>query len=175
MNVCFFLGGFYGNGGIGRVTSVLAGRLAQEPDFTVTALSYLRRDEKRLYPLSERVHEAFFLDRYESMTKVMLTGGERRLRRFLKEHDVDVLVACGALFFPISVRAARGTQTKVVCWLIGLLLFSLLVIAYGAIGKEGLHSVRQTLPTVPVDTRAALPAHNDFDKYASNQKKEKTR
>ena len=67
------------------------------------------------------------------------------------------------------------SQTKVVCWLIGLLLFSLLVIAYGAIGKEGLHSVRQTLPTVPVDTRAALPAHNDFDKYAVNQRKEKTR
>ena len=116
VHICFFLGGFYGNGGIGRVTSVLAGRLAGEADFTVTALSYVRREEKRLYPLSERVREAFFLDRYASMAQLMLTGGERRLRRFLKEQDVDVLVACGALFFPISVRAARGTKTKVVCW-----------------------------------------------------------
>lgn len=116
MHICFFLGGFYGNGGIGRVTSVLAGRLAGEADFTVTALSYVRRGEQRLYPLSERVREAFFLERYESMAQLMLTGGERRLRRFLKENGVDVLIACGALFFPISVRAARGTRTKVVCW-----------------------------------------------------------
>ena len=31
---------------------------------------------------------------------------------------------------------------------------------YGAIGKEGLYSVRQTLPTT-----TAIPAHNDLDKW----------
>lgn len=105
MNVCFLLGGFYGSGGIGRVTSVLTRLLAEDGRFHVTALSYVRRDAPKVYPLSERVQEAFLLDHDESMARFLLTGGERRLRRFLKESGVDVLVACGALFFPLSVRA----------------------------------------------------------------------
>ena len=34
----------------------------------------------------------------------------------------------------------------------------LFALIYGAIGEKGLHSVRQTMPTM-----AAIPAHNDFD------------
>lgn len=116
MKVCFLLGGFYSPGGIGRVVSVLTRLLSEDGRFDVTALSYLRQDAPKVYPVSESVHEAFLLERYESMAQLMLTGGERRLRRFLREREMDVLVACGALFYPISVRAVRGTKTKCICW-----------------------------------------------------------
>ena len=64
---------------------------------------------------------------------------------------------------------ARNTYLFFLLGLVGWL-----VVAYGAVGRDGLKSVRQTLPSVPTQTDA-LPAHNDFDKYANNQRKEKAR
>ena len=65
----------------------------------------------------------------------------------------------------ISLLERRDTTLNRVIWaLLILLLFALGVIAFGAIGKEGMHSVRQTLPVLPQQT-AAIPAHNDFDKW----------
>lgn len=99
MKICFFLGGFYQNGGIGRVTSMLANRLAEESDVEVITLEYFNPHKPNIYTLSAKVHEDYFLESYESMTKLMLKGGERKLRKYLQDKSVDVLIACGALFF----------------------------------------------------------------------------
>ena len=65
----------------------------------------------------------------------------------------------------ITLLERRDTTMGRVLWaLLVLLLFAIGVIAFGAIGKEGMHSVRQTLPKVPT-TAWAVPAHNDFDKW----------
>ena len=45
----------------------------------------------------------------------------------------------------------------------------LFALIYGAIGEKGLHSVRQTMPSVPLQT-VAIPAHNDFDKWQNRHK-----
>lgn len=39
-------------------------------------------------------------------------------------------------------------------------LCCLFAVIYGAIGKDGLHSVRDAIPKM-----ATIPAHNDFDKW----------
>ena len=65
----------------------------------------------------------------------------------------------------IALLERRDTTQNRVLWaLLVLLLFAIGVIAFGAIGKEGMHSVRQTLPSLPQQS-AAIPAHNDFDKW----------
>ena len=65
----------------------------------------------------------------------------------------------------ITLLERRDTTMGRVLWaLLVLLLFAVGVIAFGAIGKEGMHSVRQVLPKVPTTTWA-IPAHNDFDKW----------
>ena len=65
----------------------------------------------------------------------------------------------------IALLERRDTTQNRVLWaLLVLLLFAIGVIAFGAIGKEGMHSVRQTLPNIP-QKAAAIPAHNDFDKW----------
>lgn len=51
------------------------------------------------------------------------------------------------------------TMGRAMWGLLILLLFTLAIIGYGAIGKDGMFSVRQTMPT----NLAAIPAHNDFD------------
>lgn len=67
----------------------------------------------------------------------------------------------------IDLLKRRDTATgRIICALVVLLLFSLGVIAYGAIG-EGLRTVRDTLPSVPVRNEA-VPSHNDFDKWGQS-------
>lgn len=116
MNICFFLGGFHQNGGIGRVTAMLANQIAQSEDYRVTALCYCNPNLPNIYDVSPSIDLHFFLQSYSSMAKQLVSGGIKRLRRFLKEKDIDVLIACGALFYPIAVLACRGIKTKSICW-----------------------------------------------------------
>lgn len=116
MKICFLLGGFYQNGGIGRVTSMLANRLSEDPDFEVITLGYFNPQKPNIYEISESIKQDYFLLIYQSMAKVLLTGGERRLKKYLADNNVDVLIACGALFFPIATRACKGIRTKSICW-----------------------------------------------------------
>lgn len=54
------------------------------------------------------------------------------------------------------------TMTKYIIGLLFLVIFSLIgAIIYGAIGKQGLFAVRDTMPKVAL----AIPWHNDFDKF----------
>lgn len=46
-------------------------------------------------------------------------------------------------------------------------LLSLGAVIFGAIGKDGLYSVRQVIPS----TQDAIPAHNDFDNWKHRQSK----
>ena len=116
MNICFFLGGFHQNGGIGRVTAMLANQMAQSEDYHVTTLCYFNPRLPNIYDLAPLVEQHFFLQTYSSMSKQLIYGGVGRLRRLLKDNDIDVLIACGALFYPISVLACRGIKTKSICW-----------------------------------------------------------
>ena len=53
------------------------------------------------------------------------------------------------------------TMTKYIIGLLALIIFSLIgAITYGAIGKQGLFAVRDTIPRV-----AIVPWHNDFDRF----------
>ena len=66
----------------------------------------------------------------------------------------------------IDLLKRRDTTTgRIITALVILLLFSLGVIAYGAIG-EGLRTVRDTLPSVPTRNEA-VPMHNDLDKWVN--------
>ena len=67
------------------------------------------------------------------------------------------------------LKKRDATQSRITWALVALLFFAVGVIAFGAIGKEGLHSVRDTLPKMPT-TAWAIPAHNDFDKWMNNSK-----
>ena len=57
-------------------------------------------------------------------------------------------------------------QARIMWALMMLLFFALGVIAFGAIGKDGMHSVRQTLP---IDTAAILPHPDGLDKWRARK------
>ena len=116
MNICFFLGGFHQNGGIGRVTAMLANDLAELSDYNVGTLCYYKTGMPNIYDLSSKIKQGYFLQTYSSMARTILLGGVAHLKRFLKKNNIDILIACGALYYPISVLACRGIKTKCICW-----------------------------------------------------------
>ena len=53
-------------------------------------------------------------------------------------------------------------MTKYIIGMLFIVIFSLIgALIYGAIGKEGLHAVRDTMPKVTF----AVPWHNDLDRF----------
>ena len=116
IKVCFFLGGFYQNGGIGRVTSMLANEMTAKGNYEIIVLCYCNSRQPNLYPLAEEIHQLYFLKKQCSMTKAILTGGVNRLRKFLNENEVDVAIACGALYYPIVTLSCKTIKTRAICW-----------------------------------------------------------
>lgn len=116
MNVCFMLGGFYNNGGIGRVTSIVANLLVGNENFKVHTLSYAKENKPYLYELDKRIFDDHFLEKRESMSKVLFGGGIKKLKKYIEENHIDVMIACGALFFPICSLACRKIPCKCICW-----------------------------------------------------------
>ena len=58
---------------------------------------------------------------------------------------------------------------RTICVLAFIAILAVAAVIVGAIGKDGLYAARKAVP-VSFD---ALPAHNDFDKYAHTNKQQK--
>ena len=72
MKICFLLGGFQGNGGIGRVTSILVNQLCQDNDLEIHTISYLQDQRPMLYDIEPAVHTHVLYIAPCSMTKAMI-------------------------------------------------------------------------------------------------------
>lgn len=116
MNICFFHGGFAQHGGIGRVVSILANGMAKQIDYKVYSLSLFRSGEGNAYEIDPAVHDDFLYDQARTMTKAMITDGIRKLCRYLRENRISVLVACGALYYPLGIISAKICRIKSICW-----------------------------------------------------------
>ncbi len=114
MRICFLLGGFTANGGIGRVTSLLVNEMCEKHE--IFTLSYNKKSEPNIYDLDQRVRQDYLLDHHMTMTKAILSGGPFRLRKYLKVNQIDILIACGALYFPLAILGSGLTKTKCIGW-----------------------------------------------------------
>lgn len=116
MNICFLLNGFSENGGIGRVVSILAEGLSKDSRDAVHTLCFFDTGEPDLFSLGGKITKGVLFDGAVTMKKAMLTGGVAKLRDYLKQNRIEILVACGALYFPLSILACLGLKTRCVCW-----------------------------------------------------------
>lgn len=90
MNVCFLLGGFY-SGGIGRVVSILANRLVDEPNLIVHAVTLRPAEKTEIYSLDSEVKRSYLITKKGSVKKILFSAS-RELRKYIKENDIDVAV-----------------------------------------------------------------------------------
>ena len=115
--ICFLLGGFQGNGGIGRVTSILVNQLCQDHGLEIHTISYLQDQRPMLYDVKPAVHTHVLYTAPCSMTKAMVFHHAiHKVRAILMEEKIDLLIACGALYYPLAIMACKKTKAKSICW-----------------------------------------------------------
>lgn len=115
MKVCFLCRGFASNGGIGRVISVLSDKLADDTD--VFLLSFFNEKASSYYAVNPKCKQATLYPAPISMTKaILIKNAVKKLSDYIKENKIDIVIACGALFYPMAVMAAHKTQIKSICW-----------------------------------------------------------
>jgi len=113
-NVCFLLGGFE-SGGIGRVVSILANKINEDNnDYNISVIT-ITKDNKPIYKLNNKIKQDVLLDSYTSMRKSLFKS-IIGLNKYLKKNNIDILIACGNIFYLPSIVAAVGKKTKVICW-----------------------------------------------------------
>lgn len=115
MKVCFLCRGFASNGGIGRVISVLSDKLVESME--VYLLAFYDEKASSYYAVNPKCKQAIIYSSPISMTKAILfRGAVKKLCSYIRENNIDIVIACGVLFYPMAVIAARKAGIRSVCW-----------------------------------------------------------
>lgn len=113
--ICFFSGDITRGGGTERVAVTVANGLAEQGGRRILVLSLTEQSGELFFPLRGDVEHHALGDRWlnpgPGYLKVI-----PKLRRFLKERDVDVIVDVDIVLDVLSLPAARGLKTKVISW-----------------------------------------------------------
>lgn len=118
MKVCFLCGGFSTNGGIGRVLSILTTEmLRNKDDLNIVFCSLWKKSEEQNYLIDNRcVRKELFPHRISMLKALTVKNAIGKLSSYIKNEDIDLIVACGALFYPLGIIAARKTGINCICW-----------------------------------------------------------
>ena len=113
--ICFFSGDITRSGGTERVAVQIANALQEDGTYDICFVSLTEQQEKPFYPLKSEIN------RYRLGRKWINPGPGYlpvigKLRRFLKEQQIDILVDIDIVLDVLSIPAARGLKTKVVSW-----------------------------------------------------------
>lgn len=112
-NICFFCGNVERTGGTERVMTVIANQLVDR-GYAVSILSLIKGE-----------HSFFDLDSRIKLSSLNMEGKSsnfsnyeiiKKLRKFLKEHNVDYIVDVDVILSFYSVFASVGITTKVISW-----------------------------------------------------------
>ena len=117
IKISFLLGSFQGNGGIGRVVSLLANEFCKDEKLEISTIAYSNTNEPLMYKIEDEIHQYVLLDRTVSMKKAIVSHQIiEKLSNVIRHEGIDIIIACGALYFPIAVVAAKRTKIKCICW-----------------------------------------------------------
>lgn len=115
MKIGFLLGNLQGNGGIARVVSIITNELCKEHD--VHILSFCPALEIAGYEYDQRIICTRLFDDRISMTSAILhQHAVSKVKSYIAKNNIDMLVACGELYFPLAIISAFHTNTKCYCW-----------------------------------------------------------
>lgn len=113
--ICFFSGDITRGGGTERVSILIANHLCAEEKYNVLFLSLVEQKEAPVFEIAEGIERSV-------LGKKWLSPGPGylplipKLRRFLKERDIDLIIDIDIVLDVLSVPASRGLKTKVCSW-----------------------------------------------------------
>lgn len=117
MRICFFTGDITWSGGTERIVSTLTDGLLQNyPQFEMTILSLEHEQSTPFYPFAESItlKSLQIPDSLTGIQKFFVVT--RRLRKFIKRNEIDILVDVDTLLSLYSVPALWFTKTKHISW-----------------------------------------------------------
>ena len=116
MNICFLNSGFERHGGIERVVSVFLNELANRENMRIFSLSLYSRGGDFVYSIPDTVQVDYLFPSPLNMRKALLKGAGSKIREYIRKNRIDVLVACGVIYFPLACLGRKGTGCKIICW-----------------------------------------------------------
>lgn len=113
--ICFFSGDITRSGGTERVAVMIANELKRQGRYDILFLSLTEQDKEPFFPLESGIPHFSLGDRWISPGPAYLPV-VRKLRRFIREQGVDVLIDIDIVLDILSLLAARGMNTKIISW-----------------------------------------------------------
>ena len=113
--LCFFLGDITRSGGTERVASQIANALAGDGAYDVCLLSLVEQNKAPFYPIDPAIPRYSLGERWikPGPGYLPLIG---KLRTFLREKNIDVVIDVDIVLDVLSLPAARFLGTKVISW-----------------------------------------------------------
>ncbi len=113
--ICFFSGDITRSGGTERVATMIANELAKQEKYEICFLSLCEQAKTVFFPLESKII------RYKLGQKWIQPGPGYlplipKIRRFLKEQKIDIIVDIDIVLDCLTIPAAYGLITKVVSW-----------------------------------------------------------
>jgi len=116
MRVAFLLGGFNGKGGIGRAVATLADCLAKEDGIEVFTVSYASEEAENAYAPAAAVRRlSLGFDRVSMLSAMLRKHAVAGLSSIIQENNIEIIIPCGALFFPLALLCAKRCRIKCIC------------------------------------------------------------
>lgn len=115
IKICFFSGDVTRNGGTERVSVTIANELVKDDSFEVCFLSLVEQKAAPCYEIDPRIKR-------KALGKKWLSPGPAylplipKVRRFLKQNQIDLIIDIDIVLDVLSVPAAKGLKTKVLSW-----------------------------------------------------------
>ena len=117
MKVCFVHAGLKQHGGIGRVVSIVANSLSKLEDTEIHVLSFCDSlGEADVYELEQEIKRSCLFAKKLSMQKALIKGAVLKLASYIRKNKIQIVIACGALYFPLVVMAGKLGGARSVCW-----------------------------------------------------------
>lgn len=113
--ICFFSGDITRCGGTERVASRVANALAKEGTYEICFLSLVEQEKEPFYWLNPAIPRYHLGERWiqPGPGYLPLIG---RLRRFLREKRIDIIIDIDIVLDVLSIPASRGLGTRVLSW-----------------------------------------------------------
>lgn len=117
INICFLFNTLE-YGGIGRTASIIMNELSEAKELSVHAIIYQKPQKEELFILNPNIKKYYLFDKNTSMRSAMLRHGVvKKAYNIVKDNDIDILVACGDMFFPLGIFVKfYKRKLKVICW-----------------------------------------------------------
>lgn len=115
INVCFFSGDITRSGGTERVSTVLANELQKDNDLNVSFLSLWENHSESFYYIDESINRSVLFNK-ESTGFYRFISYVRRIRKFIKKNNIDVLIDIDGILDMYSIPALFKLKTKLISW-----------------------------------------------------------